>query len=204
MYAMAFMNNARSDNRDRKRLFNFNFPKFMEKKLHEYIPKYDYFKVDKALLGDTDDQIDLAGADIEENPDDDISVDYEENARFSSGFGYNKHTLKAEELDELDDIEAMVMGGSGTSAMIEEKLPSAPRNTQREYEGASSSQTGRSKAEAEELEDLDEEEMLQELNELVKNHRSTTTGGPSKIANSSGKKKDKKQLDIDAEIGDIV
>ena len=190
------MNNARSDNQDRKRLFNFTFPKFMEKKLHEYSSKYDYFKVDKSLLGDAQDQIDLVDPDIDENPDDDISVDYEENLRFNSGFRSNTLALKAEELDELDDIEAMIQSGATQPPKQLNFEAEWSQDTKRAFVGAASSSMPRS--EADELQELDEEEMLDELSDLVKQHKSTTAQHRPNQNKPSG------MMDIEAELGDII
>jgi len=68
LYCFGFMNNSRHDNKDRRRLFNFQFPKHLDRKRDHYLSRYDYWNLPKEFIGEdglSDPQIDL-------NPEDDI------------------------------------------------------------------------------------------------------------------------------------
>lgn len=97
LYAASFMNNARYDSHDRKKLFNFQFPRHLELTPGVYLSKYDYMKLPEGVGDQAANQEDN---DVISNPDDDISDD---------GFVMQKRPLNdkdLEELEELDDILA--------------------------------------------------------------------------------------------------
>lgn len=89
------MNNSRFDSHDRKKLFNFQFQKYLQPVKTVYLAKYDYMSLPESFQEKFPEQDER---DIVSNPDDDISEDAFEPRKTK----VNQEDLR--ELAELDDL----------------------------------------------------------------------------------------------------